>query len=343
MPLGVHWFAREAIQVMLGWSGGVFTFETWKISMAAVAPWVVADNPGGIEAVRAVVDPRFSDILASDPGPAPTSAVMYTIPGSYTAGGQALDVHMTGVRVRNDAGAVVGTAFFSKPAAGMSVLGTITSAGDLGHFERMQRVARHARRPSAILFGDLEGSSALARRMSTGGYFALGRRLVRLADRSVVDAEGLVGRHAGDGLVAIFPVETAGSESAAAAASVRAMREVRAGLPELAERSGLVAEDVVMRFGLHWGATLHVGHIATVARAEVNALGDEMNEAARIEACATGGRALASKSLIERLETSDAADLDLDLTQLTYTPLSELPSATDKARRDAPAIAVAEI
>ena len=57
-----------------------------------------------------------------------------------------------------------------------------------------------------------------------------------------------------------------------------------------------------LRFGLHWGATLYIGRILTAGRSEVTALGDEMNEAARIEACATGGRTLASKSLIERLD-----------------------------------------
>jgi class 3 adenylate cyclase len=38
----------------------------------------------------------------------------------------------------------------------------------------------------------------------------------------------------------------------------------------------------------------------------VTALGDEVNEAARIEACASGGRMLASKTLIERLDPNDA-------------------------------------
>ncbi len=98
-----------------------------------------------------------------------------------------------------------------------------------------------------------------------------------------------------------------------------------------------------MRFGLHWGATLYVGQIATSGRAEVTALGDEVNEGARIEACATGGRTLASKPLLERLGAEHAAALDLDPHQITYTPLADVPTATDKARRDAPAIAVCEV
>jgi class 3 adenylate cyclase len=88
---------------------------------------------------------------------------------------------------------------------------------------------------------------------------------------------------------------------------------------------------------------LYVGQIATSGRTEVTALGDPVNETARIEACASGGRALASKDLIERLDGGDAAALDVDPDQLTYTALADLSTATEKARRDAPAIAVCEV
>ncbi len=111
----------------------------------------------------------------------------------------------------------------------------------------------------------------------------------------------------------------------------------------VAERSELAPEDLVLRFGLHWGATLYVGLVTTIGRAEIAALGDEVNEGARIEACATGGRALASKELMERLEPDDAAALALDPDRVTYIPLADLPTATEKARRDAPAIAVCEV
>ena len=52
---------------------------------------------------------------------------------------------------------------------------------------------------------------------------------------------------------------------------------------------------------------------------------------------------LASKNLIERLDPDDAAALGIDPGHLTYTPLAELTTATEKARRDAPAIAVCEV
>ncbi len=99
----------------------------------------------------------------------------------------------------------------------------------------------------------------------------------------------------------------------------------------------------MLRFGLHWGSTLYVGQIMTSGRTEVTALGDEVNEGARIEACASGGLALASKDLMERLEPDDAAALDLDPDRINYTTLGNLTTATDKARRDAPAIAVCKV
>ena len=343
VAVGAQWFSTEGIEVLLSWSGGVFNVESWRSSLQGLLGWLVADTEGGAPALRERVDPRLADVVTDDAQADHRAAVDYSIPGSYTAGGLALDVHVTAIRVRTASGELAGTAFSCKPAAGMSVLGTITSAGDLRHFERMQRLAKHARRPAAILFADVEGSSSLARGLSTSSYFALGRRIVRAADSCVVDAGGMVGRHVGDGVVAFFLQETCGSESKAARACVEAMRQLRARLDEVATSSGLEPEQVVLRFGLHWGATLHIGQITTPARAEVNALGDEVNEAARIEACATGGRALASKALLERLDAEDADALGLTPGSITYTALGELPTATEKARRDAPAIAVCEI
>ena len=81
------------------------------------------------------------------------------------------------------------------------------------------------------------------------------------------------------------------------------------------------------------GLTLYVGWIITVGRSKVTAIGDEVNEAARIEACATGGRTFASKLLVERLNTSDAQALAIDSQHATYTLLGDLDTATDKARR----------
>ena len=340
--LGVHYFGPEAVSTRLGWRSGPNTVELNRLILGYFGPWTLAETPGGREALRELVHPGLRDAVEGLSPAATPVACAFAARGAGVAGAL-MGIQVMTLRLHDDEGRAAGVALTYKPAADMTVLATIAGTGDLRHFERMQQVARPARRPSAVLFADLEASSAIARRLSTASYFLLGRRLARAADQCVINAGGLVGRHVGDGVVAFFLAETAGSESAAARACILAARAIRKAVVDVAARSDLAAEDLVMRFGLHWGATLYVGQITTSGRAEVTALGDEVNEGARIEACATGGRALASKELLERLDQEDATALDLDPDRITYTPLADLPTATDKARRDAPTIAVCEV
>jgi class 3 adenylate cyclase len=95
--------------------------------------------------------------------------------------------------------------------------------------------------------------------------------------------------------------------------------------------------------GVHWGATLIIGQVATSGRLEVTALGDQMNEGARIEAAAKDGTILASKDIIERLDAEDGRGTGLDPDAIAYTPLGELDGASDKVIRDAGAIPVTAI
>ena len=340
-PLGAHFYSPESLTAMLAARGRSFTLEAERERFEALGPYMLAAAEGGREELRELVDPRVRDIV-DQLSPADLVKALSAVSPGYSAG-MPVEVPITLIPVRDRAGRLVGTVTLVKPAASMAVLGAMAAAGDLRHFERMQQVAKPGRRPAAVLFADLESSSQLARRLSTASYFSLGRRMARAADQCVIDAGGLVGRHVGDGVVAFFLVDSAGSESAAARSCIQASRAIREVMVDVAARSDLAPEELVMRFGLHWGATLYVGQITTGGRAEVTALGDEVNEGARIEACATGGRALASKPLLEHLDAEDAATLELDPEHITYTPLAELASATEKARRDAPAIAVCEV
>ncbi len=340
-PVGAHVYGPESVAMRMGWRGGQWPLEINRRNLQTFGGLALADTPGGRKELRELVDPRLRDIV-DELVPVDAEAITVPFRGLYTAAGHEIRTLVTMLRVRDSAGAVLGTVALNKPAAGMATLTRIAGIGDPDHFQRMDQVARPGRRPGALLFGDLEASAALSRRLSTAGYFTLCRRIVRQADRCVIEAGGLVGRHAGDGVVGFFLAETSGSEAVAAASCVRAARQIRASLAEVARRSELAASDLEMRFGLHWGATLYVGQIATGGRTEVNALGDEVNEAARIEACAGGARMLASKALVERID-SEAAGLSLDPDHLTYCLLADLPTATDKARRDAPTIAVCEL
>jgi class 3 adenylate cyclase len=86
-----------------------------------------------------------------------------------------------------------------------------------------------------------------------------------------------------------------------------------------------------------------MGQVVTGGRLEVTALGDEVNECARIEQTACGGALLASKSLIEHLDAGDAEAVAIVPARVAYTALGELDGADEKAMRDAGLIAVAPV
>lgn len=336
--LGEHILSRSMCAVRDAWPSGP-TFESFREALRSWGGFLMATSAGGREAVLEVADPRLRSALEglrAEPPPAAWSVRVDVKFGSETLGNDVLIVCL-----HNHDGRRAGYASIVKPELRAGVLGML-ALGDARLFERMSALLEPARRPAAVLFGDLERSSVLARRLSTPAYFSLIGRLARGTDRAVVRAGGIVGKHVGDGVTAFFLAEDTGSESSAARACLEATRAIRDSARIAAERSGLDPADVTMRFGLHWGATLYVGRLMTSGRAEVTALGDEVNEAARIEACASGGRALASKGLMERLDSRDAAVLELDPSSLSYTPLAELATASEKARRDAPAVAVCE-
>jgi class 3 adenylate cyclase len=344
LPIGFHIFSAEATRFRVSVQRGAFVLPEVRrrAHFLEWGPYVLASTPGGRDELRRVVDPEFADLVdqlePKDPPP-----VWPRPDASATTAGLEVLSSVTHVRIDDAHGNLAGICHLFKPAAGMSQLAAATHTADLEHLERMRAVEHADRRPAAILMADLEASSPLARRLSTARYFAFVRGWIRAADRCVVDAGGIVGRHAGDGVVAFFLAEAAGSESAAARSSIVAARSLRDSLADIAARAEIPPSELSLRFGLHWGATLYIGRILTAGRSEVTALGDEVNEAARIEACATGGRTLASKSLIERLDRDDADALGIDPSRINYTQLADLDTATDKARRDAPAIAVCEI
>ncbi len=330
-----HVFSTDAKRYFEAAIGGYQELMFWEFG-----PYVLGSTPGGREVLRRLVDPELAG-LVDELQPKEIPAVWLVRPEWTTAGADVSGMAVW-ARINDGDGQLAGFVSLSKPAAGMSHLARAAGTADLAHLERMHLVVPD-RRPAAILMADLEASSRLSRRLSSAQYFAFTRRLVRTADQCVIDAGGISGRHVGDGVVAYFLADTAGSESAAARSCITAARSLRDSLAEIAARSEIPHAELSLRFGLHWGATLYIGQILTAGRSEVTALGDEANEAARIEACATGGLTLASKALVERLSRADADALELDTGRSTYTLLADLATATDKARRDAPSVAVCEL
>jgi class 3 adenylate cyclase len=222
------------------------------------------------------------------------------------------------------------------------------SMGDESMHERMTRLATPARRSAAILFADIQDSGVLSRSLSSASYFQLVCDLTGAVDAVVARYEGVVGKHAGDGMSSYFLTEDHGSDSAAARAALEAARamtlEARSVAKELAEGpANIDPERIRLNIGLHWGGTLYMGQLITGGRLEVTALGDEVNECARIQECARDGAILASKALLERLDADDAARLGVDPDAVAYQAIGSMKGVSAKAKRDAGGLAVSEL
>jgi class 3 adenylate cyclase len=250
------------------------------------------------------------------------------------------EVHFLVSRIRDDAGRPIGQSVLTNvglPAPLVALL----AAGDAEMYARMARLVEPGRHQAAILFADLQGSGELSRRLPTSSYFLLVRALTAEFDRLVGANNGVVGKHAGDGMTAFFLADDAGSPAAAAASAVRAAHELQANAPGIAaEVVQSIELPVMINAGVHWGGGLYMGQLVPGGRLEVTALGDEVNEAARLQETARDGALLASKAIIELLDAAAAADLGVP-SDLLYRPLSELPDASAKAVRDAGHVAVA--
>ncbi|HEX2241343.1 MAG TPA: adenylate/guanylate cyclase domain-containing protein [Actinomycetota bacterium] len=248
------------------------------------------------------------------------------------------------IRLHDHDGEFIGTAVLYDPGLPARVL-SLVARGDEGMFSRMAQLVEPGRHKAAILFADLQDSTAISRRLPSAAYFRLIRAMTTAIDEVVVSRDGIVGKHAGDGVTAFFLRQDLGSASKSARAAIEAARAVAeaaaTAAKQVGDETGLIQpESTFMNVAVHWGGTLYMGQLVTGGRLEVTALGDAVNECARIQETARDGEALVSKSLIEQLEVEDARALGIDPDGVVYRAISELPGATEKALRDAGSIPV---
>ena len=217
---------------------------------------------------------------------------------------------------------------------------SLLARGDHAMYERMARLVTPGPRAAAILFCDLQGSGVLSRKLPTAEYFRLVRRLWTEIDATVAHHCGVVGKHAGDGAAAFFLGDELGSESAAARAAILAARRIHHVSADLFRETADL--ECLMKVGVHWGSALYMGQLVPGGRLDVTALGDEVNEAARIEEAADAHETLASKQLLERLSPAHVAELGLP-GRVFYRLLHELAPEDSKIVRDAGNIAVTPV
>lgn len=341
--LGVGRHLLEAHQASPWWHS--VTPESRRRWLERNGSYLAHGTPGGVESLRRLAAKEdvelFGDVSPAAPPPAWMSTVDF-VQGELPPVG----VHCLAVRHEVD-GHIAGTSFVYGATIPATVL-ALLSRGDTDMFNRMAARAEPARHATAVLFVDLCSSGTLSRSLPTSTYFAFVQVLMTSIDRAIADHRGVVGKHLGDGATAFFLADEHGSDSSAARAAIEAARAIteaaRSAADALADQGVPISrEEVAIRAGLHWGASIFMGQVITGGRLEVTALGDEVNECARIEQAAAAQEVLASKALVERLSDRDAATLGIDQNDFRYQTLAESALADEKVRRDAGGVAVTDL
>jgi class 3 adenylate cyclase len=327
-----------------GWTGTVSAE-----SLAAVMPRAMTYLKGEFnfsdEEARTVVPEilwPFYEAAEKRPGHGVFSdRFMYTVPGLPD-----LAVEFLIFAIRDDEGLFRGAACVSQMGLRPTLV-SLLSLGDEGMYERMANLQEPRRCQGAILFADLEGSTRLSRSLSTSTYFQLIRQLATAMDSAIASNGGVVGKHAGDGVSGFFLISEGEQASLIADGAMVAAREIRAAATEairaLSKDTDLDPNDFGMNVGLHWGASLFVGQLVPGGRLDITALGDSVNECARIQEAARGGQVLASKHFLEHMSETAVAEADLDLGTVVYKTLAEIDGVSQKAARDAGSIPVTRI
>jgi class 3 adenylate cyclase/HAMP domain-containing protein len=179
---------------------------------------------------------------------------------------------------------VVGTAISIKDKG---LGGTLRSSiDDLARWADVERpdLARMATADGtvAVLFSDIEGSTALNHELGDGGWVRLLAKHDAVLTRAVGRHGGHVVKSQGDGFMVAFPT----SAQAVAAASEVQRRITRA-------RPGSRLAGIAVRIGVHEGSAVH---------RDGDLFGRNVAYAARVAAEADGGEVLVSDAALQALE-----------------------------------------
>src|SRR5208283_630519 len=104
VPLGLFSYGPEATDIRMQWRGGQFPLEIIRQVFAAYGPWMLAQTPGGRDALRDIVDARLADLVdqLSPVDPPPVRTALFH--GIYTGAGAGVDILNTFIDVRDDGG-----------------------------------------------------------------------------------------------------------------------------------------------------------------------------------------------------------------------------------------------
>src|SRR4051794_28993563 len=180
-------------------------------------PQMLVDDPDGKERLAEIGRPELRRAVEEcEPAQIPIWTWLTETTGVEPGVQQ---VRNFGLRVRTRDGEPFATVYIYGANLPATLL-ALVSQGDQGMFERMARLAEPGRREAAVLFADIQSSGELSRHLSSSAYFRLVQRLFTRLDEIVIKANGIVGKHAGDGLSGFFLADDCGSREGAAAAAL---------------------------------------------------------------------------------------------------------------------------
>jgi hypothetical protein len=181
IEINVNLFSTVSMNASIAWAVGPGEAGFFGEVLGTIGPLMLADFEGRRADLEQRIDPRILEQLAAV---APTDAEVVSLTGGAIGGlNRQTQIQGSISRIRDHTGRCRGIVMQWKPAVSMSIIGPMAYGLDPGHLERVQAASVATRKPAAILFGDLEGSSALSKTMSTASYFNLVRRIVRTTDR----------------------------------------------------------------------------------------------------------------------------------------------------------------
>lgn len=150
--------------------------------------------------------------------------------------------------------------------------------------EQMQAEQIQAeRRPVSILFADLTGYSALARRSDPEDVHALLARFFAVADDIVLRFGGRIDKHMGDNVMALFGAPVAHGDDPMRA--VGAALAIQQAMPALSAEMG---QELSVHIGIAVGDVLASG-LGSAAHSTYTVVGNAVNMAARLMEMATPG------------------------------------------------------
>src|SRR5882672_6648156 len=134
----------------------------------------------------------------------------------------------------------------------------------------------------AVLFADLRGFTRLAERKLPYDVVFILNRYFEAVGGAITDVGGIVNQFTGDGVMALFGVDSGPEEG-----SRQAVRAAAAMVARVHELSRTLADDLAtplrLGIGIHTGATV-VGRMGYATTTYLTAVGDTVHVAARLEA-----------------------------------------------------------